>query len=128
MQNDEHSKKVTSGVVLQYNKLLQDGYVLEAGEKVTFAEQYKQATQFVCDIVNQTAQKKQNSSCTKEYLSKNIAYQQHCNNVIAFMGKRGTGKTSAMLSFLCALENGLDKDMNAQVFSYQNLKLRPEEQ
>ncbi len=128
MQNDEHSEKVTSGVVLQYNKLLQDGYVLEAGEKVTFAEQYKQATQFVCDIVNQTAQKKQNSSCTKEYLSKNIAYQQHYNNVIAFMGKRGTGKTSAMLSFLCALENGLDKDMNAQVFSYQNLKLRPEEQ
>ena len=125
MQNDEHSEKVTSGVVLQYDKLLQDGYVLEAGEEATFAEQYKQAAQFVCDIVNQATQK--SGLCAEEHQLKNLAYQQHYNNVVAFMGKRGTGKTSAMVSFLCALEKGLDKDMNAQVFPYQNLKLNSEE-
>lgn len=128
MQKDECLGKTTNGIVLQYDKLLQDGYVLEAGEGATFVEQYKQATQFVCDIVNQAAEKNKNELCDKAHLRRCAAYQQHCNNVIAFMGSRGTGKTSAMLSFLCALENCFDNGINTQVFPYQTLKLDAEEQ
>lgn len=80
-------------IALQYEKLMQDSYVLEeAGDSVAFENQYAQATRLVLDIVD----KAQNLS--------NEEYRRHSNNVIAFVGERGTGKTSAMITFLQALK------------------------
>lgn len=124
MRKNDYSEKEINGIVLKYEDLMEDGYVLETDDNVTFSEQYKQATRFVCEIVNQSTHEK--DTYEKPCRQPCNEYQKHCNNVIAFMGNRGTGKTSTMLSFLCALKN-YPENKSTQIFPCQSINFEPSE-
>jgi putative ribosome biogenesis GTPase RsgA len=68
----------------------------KSSEKSIFADQYKKALQVIDAFID--AKDNKNSSMLQESR----------NNVIAFMGDRGTGKTSCMMSVL----NMLDQHLN----------------
>lgn len=104
--------------IFSYDSLMEDTYVLEQNNHPAFAKQYQQATEIVCDIVWQAAERKSQKERLRE------EHQRHVNNIIPLMGERGTGKTSAMRSFRAALErfNG-DDEKSDPVFPYRSLKL-----
>ncbi len=67
-----------------------------------FVDVYAQAEELVTTIIGENKRKLQNSNYSQ---NKNYCLQSamDVNNVIAFTGRRGTGKTSAMLAFSDAL-------------------------
>lgn len=69
----------------------------EEFEKSIFSEVYKKAEELVNDTIGEN---RHNSNDMNKFVSDNIS------NIIAFVGKRGMGKSSAMLSFASALDNG----------------------
>lgn len=76
----------------QYGILLEDNNV--ALDKSIFFEVYKTAIHNVCNIIQ-----------TNEKLKKHGS-EDFFNTTIAFVGKRGTGKSTAMCSFASFLESG----------------------
>lgn len=70
-----------------------------------FQNEYLQAFQIVNDIIEHSIQQKQKK-------------RTQVQNILPFIGKRGTGKTSAMLSFRKALENyhRIPKNRNEEPF------------
>lgn len=64
-----------------------------------FSEVYYRASRLVCHIIRQNQD--------KDYVpDREFCRDEQLNNVIAFLGERGVGKSSAMLSFALFLKNG----------------------
>lgn len=67
-----------------------------------FIEQYKQAAKMLNTIVNE---RDENAKCKSPFMN------EYENNIIAFCGERGEGKSSAMLTFINSLyDTGLERD------------------
>lgn len=116
-QNQRQTTKRTEGVFL-YDALMNDTYVLEESQKPAFAKQYRRAATIVCDAVCRAIKD------VKEQSNRRESHQRHVNNLIPIIGERGTGKTSVMRSFCCALEryNGITLAPDP-VFPCYDLKL-----
>ena len=106
---EQENRERSKGVLLQYDNILKDSYVLEHGRNPAFKKQYEQASKIVCEAV-QNAQHIQDGE-----------FRHHSNNVIAFAGDRGMGKTSAMISFQQTLaEFNPERNGNSEIFSYNS--------
>jgi len=73
-----------------------------------FKEVYAEALQNVSKIIEDTKGNKENKGTKENSEGKSEVFYSDIkdyNNIIAFTGDRGTGKTSAMISFAKALEN-----------------------
>lgn len=94
-------KKVEKRLVIdlqdQYNAVIEDA---SATSNSIYCDQYRQAEKCTSEILSHGKQLKDSSKniCTKYK-------EQDFNNIIAFCGERGTGKTSTMLSYARLLEN-----------------------
>lgn len=87
--------------IISFNKLLQRGVYIEKAsefEKSIFGEVFQNARYSVEKIVQMNHEKE-----NIRYLKKHSG-EIEIPNVISFIGRRGTGKTSALLSFQRALE------------------------
>lgn len=69
---------------------------IEEMKNSIFIDAYKEAYRNLNSIIEAQNQKKKNKD---KFIDKSI------NNIIAFIGERGSGKTSCMKSFLRAIEN-----------------------
>ena len=93
----------------QENKLVIEGTQakIEEPKKLKmsyFSDQYQQAFQAVQDIIDQNLPDKTGKVCAKK------------QNIIPFIGKRGSGKTSAMMSFSAYLKKYHDLSEKPYVF------------
>lgn len=61
---------------------------------------YKKAEEYVCEIVNSNIELEQLKRHGNDFRNK-----EQVDNIIAFIGRRGTGKTSSMLSFMEGLKD-----------------------
>lgn len=105
----QENRENPKGVLLQYDNILKDSYVLEHGKNPAFKKQYEHASRIVCEAV-QNAQHIQDGE-----------FRHHSNNVIAFTGDRGMGKTSAMISFQWALKDfNPERNEISEIFSYSS--------
>lgn len=96
-------------LLLQFEKLSKRGVHQETTdflEDSFFSEIYQQAYRAVKSIVNANEKVNHNK---QEYYS--LYNTQNIQNVISFTGRRGTGKTSAMLTFANALNYGNYTDL-----------------
>lgn len=86
----------------QYNAVIEDA---SAMSNSIYKDQYCQAAKCTSEILSYEDQSKDLSTniCTKYK-------EQDFNNIIAFCGERGTGKTSTMLSYARLLENIPNED------------------
>jgi len=94
----ESGKTSTSGVqrIVKLEKLYQDGLVIEEPqelERSMMLPEYRQAAVMVSEIVHKSEPLKSSHDGTA------------VNNIISFVGDRGTGKTSVMRSFKEFLKN-----------------------
>lgn len=116
-EKDRMEKDVSNNLLLSVNRLMSNGTVLETREQLEqsiFADMYKRAENLVKGIIRDNYNWKRN---TKTEFSS--------SNVISFIGRRGTGKTSAMCSFAEELKDANyeesirnkleDQDVNGRV-------------
>lgn len=112
------------GRIIPFNRLA--NRTIQKDEKLKdsfFVDVYAQAEELVTTIIGENKRKLQNSNSSQ---SKNYCLQSamDVNNVIAFTGRRGTGKTSAMLAFSDALVkktsevNGMHSDIDFYAVPY----------
>ena len=76
-------------------------------EESYFYDEYNQAFQITQRIINDNLDKELGENSNKKQnkdSNKNSKYNK-IHNIIPFVGKRGTGKTSVMMSFSAMLEN-----------------------
>lgn len=106
--------------ILDQNKLLREGIVIERPEefgKSVFRNEYKKANELIKNIII----KKQNAQ--RDGYDKSSAF-----NVISFVGSRGSGKTSLMLSLLSDLSSRDDDECMYMDLQYIDIStLRKEE-
>ena len=91
-EKDRMEKDVSNNLLLSVNRLMSNGTVLETREQLEqsiFADMYKRAENLVKGIIRDNYNWKRN---TKTEFSS--------SNVISFIGRRGTGKTSACVPSL----------------------------
>lgn len=89
-----------------YENILQEGYVIEKDGETPFAACYEKAAKLVDKLLEEN--KKINRSFAA---SENPEIRLY--NVIPFIGRRGTGKTSAMFTFRNMLSPQEDSDKNS---------------
>lgn len=90
-EKDRMEKDVSNSLLLSVNQLMSNGTVLETREQLEqsiFTDTYKRAENIVKEIIQDNYNWRKNTN--QEFSS---------SNVISFIGRRGTGKTSAMCSF-----------------------------
>lgn len=85
-----------------------------------FKELYTQAAKNVDEIISQAQIKDSKENISNDYYSKQNISNDDYNNVIAFTGERGTGKSSSMISFAEALK----KKSHTDKFWEENNKLK----
>ncbi|MCT4672245.1 MAG: hypothetical protein N4A37_03220 [Prolixibacteraceae bacterium] len=113
-------KKVEKTLVIdlqdQYNAVIEDASAISNS---IYKDQYRQAAKCTSEILFHGKQLKDSSKniCTKYK-------EQDFNNIIAFCGERGTGKTSTMLSYARLLENisnesNKEYDKPKSIYNYQ---------
>lgn len=111
------SAKQSMSRTLEWQKLFTDGVIVDRPNEIyssLMSKEYQQAGQIVCDIVRANGQRKsaqtegapislyaadicrENSAPERKYLTES----EKVSNIISFVGKRGMGKTSVMLSFM----------------------------
>ncbi|PHR43325.1 MAG: hypothetical protein COA32_16495 [Fluviicola sp.] len=71
-----------------------------------FKEIYDSANRHLCDIIKQSNKKEENNT-------------EHYNNIVAFTGERGTGKSSAMISFVNSLKAPFEVDIVDEKRTYK---------
>lgn len=84
----------------------------EEADNSYFKEEYKQAFQVVQSIIEQNLKRKDRRLTER--------YQIH--NIVPFIGKRGSGKTSAMMSFSGMLERYFEERQREQKFCFRGLE------
>lgn len=89
-----------------YENILQEGYVIEKDRETPFADCYQKAAKLVDKLLEEN--EKINRSFAE---SENPEIRLY--NVIPFIGRRGTGKTSAMFTFRNMLSPQEDSDKNS---------------
>lgn len=90
--------------MIELSKMDEDGVVIEEQDEFkqsAFSAVYEKAELLLKDII------RQNEALLTSHREKNL--QGEINNIISFEGRRGTGKTSVMLSVRKALEKFSDK-------------------
>lgn len=90
-------------------------------EKSFFRDVYKSASDNVLEIIEgRIAQEEEQNRFKDSPLGRFVA-QRTMNNMIGFMGERGTGKTSAMLSFAAGLERSSGVNTVLTLFANKRL-------
>ena len=86
-----------------------------------FYDEYNQAFQSVQRIINDNLDKKLKENLIEHSSKKADSKYNRIHNIIPFVGKRGTGKTSVMMSFSTMLENYSSSDRkNAQLYVFKD--------
>lgn len=112
----QNNEPIEIGDEQQYRVVLED---LEDMEGSFFSEIYKSASNNVLEIIeNRIEQENEQARCNGLPLRRFVA-QRTMNNMIGFMGERGTGKTSAMLSFAAGLERRNSNKNVLTLFAYE---------
>lgn len=86
----------------------------------SFFDQYRQAARLLESLL--LAQRNNSDALSENVFSSTKDYREHNNNIIAFCGDRGYGKTSVMLSFLEHVKNvscGISKE--SCLFSHDSI-------
>lgn len=102
-EKDRMEKDVSNSLLLSVNQLMSNGTVLETREQLEqsiFTDTYKRAENIVKEIIQDNYNWRKNTN--QEFSS---------SNVISFIGRRGTGKTSAMCSFAQELKDANNDSM-----------------
>ena len=103
---------------IQFSKLLNRTIQKDNDFKESFfSDVYSQANDLIYTIIEENDRKAKQNNYSKSFFS--IQPVTDVNNVIAFTGRRGTGKTSAMLTFADALVCGA---WNKDDTKYSNIR------
>lgn len=112
-EKERMEKDVSNHKLLSVNQLMSNGIVFENRdqfEQSIFADVYKRAEELISQIIKDNCSWRKNKK--QEFKS---------SNVISFIGRRGTGKTSAMCSFAQVLKEPKESDCVESIqFEYEN--------
>lgn len=107
--DDEHKYRV----VLEGIKDMENSF---------FKEVYISASDNLLEIIENRIEQENEKNQLKNSPLRRFMAHRTMNNMIGFMGERGTGKTSAMLSFAAGLEKGTDPGNVLTLFARERLE------
>lgn len=95
----------------------------EIDEKDVFIEEYRRAARLLEEIL-ESFQTQWDSQSQNGNLFFSNNHTEYSNNIIAFCGERGDGKTSAMMTFMNVAKNAREADKDDRIFQQESIVKR----